>query len=284
MKDGREVDVEVNVTYIQWEGSPAVQGILRDISERKAVEEELRRKNEALDQANAELRELDQMKDNFISTMSHELRTPLTSIKGFIEALQEGAIQEPTQARPFLDIIARQAERMAKIIADMLLLSEIEAEGFQFKLEKLSLKELVYDISGQYEKLAARRSQRLEVSFDPAAEFILADKDKISQALRNLIDNAAKFTPPGGRIQIEVTRGPKETLISVRDTGVGIPSADLPRIFERFYTVDQARSRELGGPGLSLSIVKHIVEAHQGKVGVESELNKGSTFYFSLPV
>jgi two-component system phosphate regulon sensor histidine kinase PhoR len=229
------------------------------------------------------LKKLEKIRKDFVANASHELRTPLTSIKGFVEALQDGAIEEPSQTRQFLEIISRQAERMGKIIADMLLLSEIESEGFQLKLEEGSLNDLIREAVKPLQTQADSKNIALELNLQEPEKVIKADRDKISQVLSNLLDNAIKFTNSGGRVAITTEVHKNEIVIQIKDSGIGIPSTDLSRIFERFYTVDKSRSRELGGTGLGLSIVKHIVEAHGGKVWVESELNRGSVFYFSLP-
>jgi two-component system phosphate regulon sensor histidine kinase PhoR len=229
------------------------------------------------------LKKLENIRKDFVANASHELRTPLTSIKGFVEALQDGAIEEPSQTRQFLEIISRQAERMGKIIADMLLLSEIESEGFQLKLEEGSLNDLIREAVKPLQTQADSKNIALELNLQEPEKVIKADRDKISQVLSNLLDNAIKFTNSGGKVAITTEDHKNEIVIQIKDSGIGIPSTDLSRIFERFYTVDKSRSRELGGTGLGLSIVKHIVEAHGGKVWVESELNRGSVFYFSLP-
>jgi two-component system phosphate regulon sensor histidine kinase PhoR len=226
---------------------------------------------------------LEGIRKDFVANASHELRTPLTSIKGFVEAMQDGTAKEPGQEQHFLEIIARQIDRMSKIISDMLFLSQIEADSFQLRLGSFSLKELMNEIVEQHKTPAARKKLLLDTAFESSRESVVADRDKITQVFMNLIDNAIKFTPEGGRICVRVSDRADSTLVSVEDTGIGIPSTDLPRIFERFYTVDKARSRELGGTGLGLSIVKHIVEAHGGEVWIESELNHGSKFYFTLP-
>jgi len=229
------------------------------------------------------LKRLEKVRKDFVANASHELRTPLTSIKGFVEALQDGAIDDPSQARQFLEIISRQAERMGKIISDLLLLSEIESEGFQLKLEEAALNDLIGEAVKPFRAQAESKNIVLELNLQEPEMVVKADRDKVSQVLTNLLDNALKFTSSGGRVAITAEDHKNEIVIQVKDSGIGIPSTDLSRIFERFYSADKSRSRELGGTGLGLSIVKHIVEAHGGKVWVESELNRGSVFYFSLP-
>ncbi len=229
------------------------------------------------------LKKLEKIRKDFVANASHELRTPLTSIKGYVEALQDGAINDSEQARDFLRTIARQADRMSNIISDLLLLSELEAEDFKLKTSRFSLQELIKEVVQQFIRKAEQKVLILQTDFEKDIDKVTAEREKILQVLANLVDNAIKFTPDGGKITLGTSRNEAEVIVFVKDTGIGIPSTDIPRIFERFYTVDKARSRELGGTGLGLSIVKHIVEAHGGKVWVESELNKGSTFYFSLP-
>lgn len=231
-----------------------------------------------------ELKRLERVRKDFVANASHELRTPLTSIRGFVEALQDGAIAKPQEAQEFLTIISRQIERMSKILADMLLLSEIESEGYQLKVESSSLNNLIIEIVPQFKNLNESRKIKVETKLSPEVAKVSADRDKISQVFINLLDNAIKFTPEGGRVTVSTAKGSGEVTVSIQDTGPGIPSTDLPRIFERFYRVEKSRTREAGGTGLGLAIVKHIVEAHGGKVWVESELNRGSTFHFSLPV
>ncbi|MCI0531715.1 MAG: phosphate regulon sensor histidine kinase PhoR [candidate division Zixibacteria bacterium] len=229
------------------------------------------------------LKRLEEIRRDFVANVSHELRTPLTSIKGYVEALQDGAINEKNQAKEFLSIIWRHSERMNKLITDLLLLSQLEAEGFPLRKEKFDIKSLIAEVVDQFQQMARKKSVKLDYSVEGEIDSLYADRDRINQVLSNLIDNAIKYTPNGGKVQVKARRQKLAVEISVRDTGSGIPSTDLPRIFERFYTVDKARSREMRGTGLGLSIVKHIVEAHQGRVWAESELGQGSTFYFYLP-
>ncbi len=230
----------------------------------------------------SQLKKLERVRRDFVANVSHELRTPLTSIKGFVEALQDGAVADAEQSVRFLNIISRHVDRMNQIISDLLQLSQIESRESEFEVEPFSAKELAKEVADSLKRTAAKRSQSLEInlpSHDPKA---LGNRYRIGQALTNLVDNAIKYTPDGGRITIEVLDRENLVELGVTDSGVGIPASDLPRIFERFYTVDKGRSREMGGTGLGLSIVKHIVEAHGSKVSVESEPGKGSRFSFTL--
>ncbi|MCK4384779.1 MAG: HAMP domain-containing protein [candidate division Zixibacteria bacterium] len=236
------------------------------------------------------IKRLERVKADFVANVSHELRTPLTSIKGFVETLQDGAISDPEQSARFLSIISGHTDRMNKIISDLLQLSQIESKEFELKIEPFSLKELIEEVVYTLKRSADEKSQSLEVNFYSAEgsasggkeQKVLGDKYRINQALTNLLDNAIKYTPEKGTIKIQTQDKDELVEIAVIDNGIGIPQNDLPRIFERFYTVDKGRSRELGGTGLGLSIVKHIIEAHGGKVYVESELGKGSSFSFTL--
>jgi two-component system phosphate regulon sensor histidine kinase PhoR len=229
-----------------------------------------------------ELKKLERVRKDFVANVSHELKTPLTSIKGFAEALRDGAVTQPEQSVRFLSIISQHADRMSKIISDLLQLSRIESKDFALSVAPFSVGELVEEVALSLKPAADQKSQKLEVNLQSQGQKVLGDKYLINQALTNLVDNAIKYTPEKGTIRIESKDRGEWVEIAVVDDGIGIPANDLPRIFERFYTVDKSRSRELGGTGLGLSIVKHIIEAHGGKVNVQSQLGKGSEFSFTL--
>jgi two-component system phosphate regulon sensor histidine kinase PhoR len=229
-----------------------------------------------------ELKRLEKVRKDFVANVSHELRTPLTSIKGFVEALKDGAISDPEQSQRFLSVISQHTDRMNQIISDLLQLSLIESKGIELKIETFSLKELAEEVVSSLKRSAEKKSQSLKIEMESGDQMVMADRYRIGQALTNLVDNAIKYTPEKGSIRIEIRDKGDRAEIAVIDNGTGIPPQDLSRIFERFYTVDKGRSRELGGTGLGLSIVKHIVEAHGGMVRVQSQLGKGSEFGFSL--
>jgi two-component system phosphate regulon sensor histidine kinase PhoR len=229
-----------------------------------------------------ELKKLERVRKDFVANVSHELRTPLTSIKGFVEALQDGSIDNSEQSSRFLSIISQHADRMNKIISDLLQLSQIESKEFELKIEPFSLKELVEEVVYPLKRSADQKSQSIEINLHSEGQKVLGDKYRINQALTNLVDNAIKYTPEKGKIKIESRDKGELVEIAVIDNGMGILPNDLTRIFERFYTVDKGRSRELGGTGLGLSIVKHIIEAHGGTVSVQSQPGKGSEFSFTL--
>jgi two-component system phosphate regulon sensor histidine kinase PhoR len=229
-----------------------------------------------------ELKKTERIRKDFVANVSHELRTPLTSIKGFVEALKDGAINDPEKSARFLSIISQHTDRMNKIISDLLHLSQIESKDFELKIESFLIKELFEEILSALKSLAEGKSQKIEIVLNSENQRVLGDRYRIAQALTNLLDNAIKYTPLNGKIKIESRDKGDSVEIAVIDNGIGIPEKDLPRIFERFYRVDKDRSRESGGTGLGLSIVKHIIEAHGEKVNVRSQLSKGSEFSFRL--
>jgi two-component system phosphate regulon sensor histidine kinase PhoR len=229
-----------------------------------------------------ELKKTERVRKDFVANVSHELRTPLTSIKGFVEALRDGAINDPEKSLQFLSIISQHADRMNKIVTDLLQLSRIESKDFILKIEPFLVKELLDEVFSTLKSSSEEKSQILEISLPSPDLKIYADRHWITQALTNLVDNAIKYTPEKGKIKIEAKDKGESVEISVIDNGIGIPQKDLPRIFERFYRVDKGRSRESGGTGLGLSIVRHIIEAHGGKVEVKSQEGKGSEFSFRL--
>ena len=231
------------------------------------------------------LKELEAIRKDFVANVSHELRTPLTSIRGFAETLLDGALEDRNNNRRFVEIIKSHALRLSDLTMDLLTLATLESESFQLKPETIDLPALVHEVLESFRPLGLTKRQELEAVIEPRLPPIKADRDRIRQVLINLLDNAVKFTPEEGKISLEVRLNAERTGVElhVKDRGIGIPSSDLPRIFERFYRVDKARSREQGGTGLGLAIVKHIVEAHRGHVTVKSTLGQGSDFCVTLP-
>ncbi|MFZ5817736.1 MAG: two-component system histidine kinase PnpS [Bacillota bacterium] len=228
-------------------------------------------------------RQLEQMRTEFVASVTHELRTPLTSIRGFAETLLEGALDEPETSRHFVTIIKRESEHLGALIEDLLDLSRIESGKFRMKREKVELQSLVPETVGRLAQKAETNGIELTMEVPAGLPAIPGDRDRLAQVLINLVDNAVKYTPAGGQVKVTARDEGSQVRISVADTGVGIPQLDLPRIFERFYRVDKARSRATGGTGLGLSIVKHIVEAHRGSITVQSQVGVGSTFTILLP-
>jgi two-component system phosphate regulon sensor histidine kinase PhoR len=229
-----------------------------------------------------EIRRLETMRRDFVANVSHELKTPLTSIKGFVETLLEGALEDKENAAHFLKIISEHANRLDNLVKDLLALSYLESAEAAISPEDVDMKRLADEVLSGFEAGMKRRSISARNELPEGALF-KADKNKMEQVFVNLIDNAVKFNKDGGSIRIYSEKTAAGTRFIVEDSGTGIPPKDIPRIFERFYRVDKARSRSLGGTGLGLSIVKHIVSLHGGTVGVESAEEIGSKFYLTLP-
>ncbi|MBI4371131.1 MAG: PAS domain-containing protein [Elusimicrobia bacterium] len=229
------------------------------------------------------MRRLEQMRRDFVANVSHELRTPLASIKGFTETLLAGAVKDRENRVGFLRTIEEQADRLTQLVDDLLDLSAIESGHRPPRLAPTDLEAALEEAAAAFARAAAERGVRLERRPSEGLPPALADRDQLRQVLANLLDNAIKYTEPGGRVELSAERWESGLRVSVQDTGVGIPEAGLPRVFERFYRADKARSREAGGTGLGLAIVKHLVEAQGGAVSVESRRPGGSTFRFTLP-
>ena len=227
------------------------------------------------------LERLELIRQEFLSNVSHELRTPLTAIIALAETLEAGALDDPEHNRRFLTIIQKNAARMHRLIDDILELSAIEAGNVRVKPEKISLRPLVEDVVGSLSAAATSRSVVLHNLVEANAK-VFADQHRLVQMLTNLIDNAIKFNREHGTVTIKSEGGERDR-ITVEDTGEGIPAHHLDRLFERFYRVDRARSRELGGTGLGLAIVKHLAKAHGGEVTVESRFGEGTRFTIELP-
>ena len=230
-----------------------------------------------------ELKRLERIRQDFVANVSHELRTPLTTIRGYVEALQDDSLENGVQAKQFLQIIERHTQRMEKIVSDLLLLSEIESPERMMRKDPVHIEELISSVVDALRPMAESKQQTVQMEVASGLPPLRADSQKIHQVITNLLHNAICYTPEKGNIFIEAKAVEKGTQVSVSDNGIGIPPEDIPRIFERFYRVDKGRSRDLGGTGLGLSIVKHIVEAHGGRVGVESKPGQGSRFSIFLP-
>jgi two-component system, OmpR family, phosphate regulon sensor histidine kinase PhoR len=230
------------------------------------------------------LKRLEGVRRDFVANVSHELKTPVTSIKGFAETLEDGALDDPDTARRFVRIIAGQADRLNSIIGDLLALSTLEQSENE---PRLTLEEAdVCDVLQVAAEVCApkARAKRISIGVSCTSRVLAAvNPPLLEQAVVNLVDNAVKYSPEGSAVEVALDQTPDEILISVRDQGPGVPREHLPRLFERFYRVDKARSRDLGGTGLGLAIVKHIAQAHGGRVSVDSRVGEGSTFRIHLP-
>jgi len=231
-----------------------------------------------------ELRRLERVRQDFVANVSHEFKTPLTAIQGFAETLLAGALDDPNNNRRFLEIIRDHAARLARLTDDLLKLARIEAGKLEIEFSTVGLTELIEGCAETTLLRASRKQIALEINIPPRLPAVRGDASLLRDVLQNLLDNAIQYTPAGGRIHLNATASAREAVITVADTGIGIPLAEQERIFERFYRVDAARSREAGGTGLGLSIAKHIVEAHGGRLWVESTVGSGSQFSFSIPL
>jgi len=231
-----------------------------------------------------DLRKLERIRRDFVANVSHEFKTPLTAIQGFAETLLAGAMDDPQNRLRFLQIILDHSRRLARLTDDLLELSRMDADRVDLEVDRLSVSQFVQSCIETTQRSAAEKNLRVSVNLKTSLPDIAADRRRLAEVLQNLLDNAVQYTPSGGRITVSASSEGDEVEFTVSDTGIGIPKVDQPRIFERFYRVDVARSREVGGTGLGLSIAKHLVEAHGGRIWVESEVGQGSQFHFTVPV
>jgi two-component system phosphate regulon sensor histidine kinase PhoR len=252
--------VEARGTRVTTAGPGTVLLVLRDLTER---ERQVR------------------IRQDFVANVSHELRTPLTSIRGYAETLLDGGLEDESNRARFVGVIREQATRLQALVEDLLSLAELERPGLELKLSRFDLRLLAQAQIAAFRDRAEVRNLELKLEGGPPAE-VLADRGRIEQVLANLLDNAIKYTERGG-VRLSVGADARRAWCLVEDTGVGISPGEQPRIFERFYRVDKARSSEMGGTGLGLAIVKHILAQHRGEISVESEPGRGSRFRFELP-
>lgn len=256
----------------------AMIGTAQDITERKALEEALRAQND-------QLKELDRLKSGFVNSVSHELRTPLTSILGYAEFLEDGVAGalSPEQ-RSFVTQIQRGASRLGKLVDDLLDFARLQSGSFKLLLRAVELRRQLTDALDAMYPLAQEAQVQLNLHLDGDLPSVQGDPERIGQILINLIGNAIKFTPPGGRIDLSAAVIPGAVRIEVQDTGIGIAPQHHARLFQKFYQIDPSTTRVKGGAGLGLSICKALVEAHGGQIGMTSVLGQGSCFWFTLPL
>lgn len=261
-KGGSTVPFEGQVRYIRdHAGHPiALHGIYRDITHRK---------------------EVDRLKDELVSTVSHELRTPLTSIRGFTELLLTRDFS-PAQQRNMVSVMHQEATRLSTLITDFLDLQGMAEGGHPYAFAPVDLDPLLHEAIGVFSAEQARHPFQFAVQ--APLPLVHADPNRVRQVLRNLLSNAIKYTPGGGTVSVGARREGEEVLVWITDRGIGIPAEALPKLFTKFFRVDNAATRQIGGTGLGLALVKEILTAHQGRVWVESTLGKGSTFFFTLPL
>jgi two-component system phosphate regulon sensor histidine kinase PhoR len=231
-----------------------------------------------------DLRRLERVRQDFVANVSHEFRTPLTAIQGFAETLLAGALEDPANRRRFVGIIREHATRLARLTEDLLKLSRIEAGQLKLEFRPVSVTQLIESCVETAQLKAVPRQLALNVHAADGLPPVRGDANSLQEVLQNLLDNALQYTPAGGKIEVSALCSDGRVIVTVADTGIGIPQVEQERIFERFYRVDAARSREAGGTGLGLSIARHIMEAHGGRLWVESAVGEGSRFHFSIPI
>ena len=231
-----------------------------------------------------ELRRLEEVRTDFAANVSHELKTPLTSIRGFVETLENGAIDNPDMAHKFLRIIMMETERLTRLINDILSISKLESGQDEVSVERLRLDKMAYDVADMLSIHAQEKEVSINCHMNATPVNIMGNPDRVEQMLINLIENAIKYNKPGGSVTVQVFSNGVVANVAISDTGIGIAAENLPRLFERFYRVDKGRSRQMGGTGLGLAIVKHIVRSMNGEIEVHSALDEGTEFLITLPI
>ena len=263
LQNKKQLTLDVQATPLAGNPSPGVVLVLNDISE---------------------LKRLENMRQQFVANVSHELKTPLSSIKAYTETLLNGALEDSEHARLFLTRIDDQTARLHELILDLLSIARIESGQASLETTDLPLAKVVQACVDDYAERARVAGITLENRVHDNELRVRADEESLFQILSNLVDNGIKYTPEGGVVSVNCRTADKEALIEVSDTGIGIEPEHHSRLFERFYRVDRARSRELGGTGLGLAIVKHLCQAMQGSISVKSSPGEGSTFAVRLPL
>ena len=277
-KDGSVFPISLSVGEARLGEYRLFTGIIHDITDVKKAEKTLKKANERLEKLN-------EMKSEFISVVSHDLRTPLTSIKNAVSLLvteKAGKLNE-TQAK-FMSMAERNIDRLARLINDLLDLSRMEASKMQLQLAEVDIKRIIEQAVETFKSRADDKAIILGTDLEEDLPIVYVDSDRIEQVFANLLDNALKFTPEGGKITISARKIEDKVEVSVEDTGVGLSEGNRQHIFDQFYQTEDTLSRKTGGTGLGLSIVKQLVEAHGGKISLESEAGKGTRFFFALPV
>lgn len=225
-----------------------------------------------------ELKKLEQVRQDFVANVSHELRTPITSIKGFSETILDSDLKDEKMMREFLTIILNESNRLQVLIQELLELSKIEKQEFTLSLTRLDINSLILEIGAMFSRKVEKKNIELTIHQSPSQLMVNGDSNRLKQIFINLISNAIKYTPENGKVDVLISEDGPFAVVEVKDTGIGIEQNELPRIFERFYRVDRARSRDSGGTGLGLAIAKHLVEAHNGHIFVKSKIGQGTSF------
>ncbi|SDZ65429.1 two-component system, OmpR family, sensor histidine kinase VicK [Evansella caseinilytica] len=260
----QETILEAHFSVIEKEGGSqnGLIAVLHDVTEQERIEEERR---------------------EFVANVSHELRTPLTSMKSYLEALADGAVQDAELAPRFIDVTQKETERMIRLVNDLLQLSKMDSKDYNMNFSFIDLTKFVPQIMERFEMLTKNESIHFQHKLPNKEMYIYGDRDKLTQLMDNILSNAVKYSPQGGTITCSIKEEKERVIVSIKDEGVGIPKENIPHIFDRFYRVDKARSRNLGGTGLGLAIAKEIVLAHGGSVWVSSDWGKGTVISFALP-
>jgi signal transduction histidine kinase len=246
--------------------------------------DELGRLSETFNEMTDRLKAARQMQTDFVANVSHELRTPLTAVKGLVETLRDGAVNDPEVRDRFLETVEDETDRLTRLVNDLLILSRADSQALNLQRERLDMVELVEATVARMAPQAEAQGLALRVGAEPGGAPALADPDRMEQVLVNLLDNAIKYSRPGGQVTVEVgSAQDRGVQVQIRDEGMGIPAEDLARVGERFYRADKARSRTKGGSGLGLAIARALVEAHGGELRLESHEGRGTTVVLTLP-
>ena len=282
-RDGKVLFVDISASLIQIKSDTFIQVLVHDITQRKMLEQQIILQNRNLQDANQKLREVDEMKTEFLANISHELRTPLSVIIAYTEAMRDGIVGEADR-RHFLDVIADNGESLLRLINDLLDLSKLEVTGTMLSFTLSHVHDVVRSLWPKI--LASAEEKRIEVTFQPGYEVpvVYIDNRRIAQVVMCLAQNAIKFTEPGGRVSVVTERTDDGVVVRVTDNGQGIPEEKMPRIFDTFRQLDGSSTRRRGGLGIGLAIAKHIVELHGGRIWAESKAGDGSIFAFMVPV
>ncbi len=282
-RDGTIIFVDVSASLVQIKSDTFIQVMVHDISQRKMLEQQIILQNKNLQDANQKLRQVDQMKTEFLANISHELRTPLSVIIAYTEAMRDGLVGEEDR-RHFLDVIADNGDHLLRLINDLLDLSKLEVSEAMLSFSLSHIHDVVRSLWPKV--IEAAGEKRIEISFTPGYEIpvVYIDNRRITQVFLCLVQNAIKFTDTGGRVEVSTRRSDEGVVIQVQDTGAGISEEQIPHIFDTFRQLDGSSTRRWGGLGIGLAIARHIVELHGGKIWVESTRGEGSTFAFSIPI
>jgi PAS domain S-box-containing protein len=282
-RDGNTIFVDISASLVQIKSDTFIQVLVHDISQRRMLEQQIILQNKNLQDANQKLRQVDQMKTEFLANISHELRTPLSIIIAYTEAMRDGLVGEEDR-KHFLDVIADNGDHLLRLINDLLDLSKLEVSEAMLSFSLSHIHDVVRSLWPKVVEAAGQK--RIEVAFTPGYEIpvVYIDNRRISQVLLCLVQNAIKFTDAGGRVDVTTKRSDHGVVVQVKDTGAGIAEEQIPNIFDTFRQLDGSSTRRWGGLGIGLAIARHIVELHGGRIWVESKRGEGSTFAFTIPI